>query len=347
LRVPGLRAAIVGAGLMGRWHAEYAARAGARVAAVVDLEETAAAALCSRFPGAVSFRSLEDCLARCPLDVVHVCTRLDSHAPLAETALRARKHVLLEKPAAASAAEVRRLVELAAGAGLTLSAVHQMPFQRGFQRVLEALPRLGDIVRIAYLASTAGGVGLSPPERRALLLEILPHPVSLFRALVGEGNPTFETLSFTDDDLELAGSHRGTRLAIAISLRARPTRNELIVAGTSATATVDLYHGYAAIDRAGVSRTDKVLAPFRRGTRLLSAAGANLARRVVQREPAYPGLRQLIDRYYRSVGEGAPPPVVAGEMIEAALLMEQVAGARSPARSAGAEGAQNLTRRPS
>ena len=93
--MPPLRGAIVGAGLMGGWHARYASRAGGRVVAVVDSDEAAASALVRRYPGARRFRDLADCLSAGEVDVVHVCTGAASHPRLAETALMAdRKSVV-------------------------------------------------------------------------------------------------------------------------------------------------------------------------------------------------------------------------------------------------------------
>src|SRR5919199_4073263 len=100
----GLRVAIVGAGLMGRWHAYYAARAGARVAAVVDRDARAAGALSRRFPDATAFTNLEACLSQPHISVAHICTPTASHVPLATSALQAGVHVLLEKPVAATTA---------------------------------------------------------------------------------------------------------------------------------------------------------------------------------------------------------------------------------------------------
>jgi predicted dehydrogenase len=264
------------------------------------------------------------------VQAVHVCTGPATHAALAATALSAGKHVLVEKPLAASADDVRRLAHLAEGSHLRLAAVHQMPFQDGFVDVRRSLSRLGALVRIAYTAATAGGVGRSASERRALLIEILPHPVSLFRALLGGSAPNLDLLSFTDDDLELAGDHAGARLAVSVSLRARPTRHELLVSGTGGTALVDLFHGFGTVDRAAVSRVSKALGPFRSSARLMAAAAANLARRALRQEPAYPGLRPLIEAFYGSVRGEASPPVSTEEMVEAALLMERVGNAPGP-----------------
>jgi predicted dehydrogenase len=324
--VPRLRAAIVGAGLMGRWHARYAARAGVEVAAIVDPRTDAAAALQRRFPGARTFASLEDGLAAGAADAVHVCTAAESHARLARTALLAGRHVLVEKPAALTEAEAVALVGLAREKDLRLCPVHQLPFQRGLEHVVADLPRLGGLLRAEYVVRSAGGVGRAPDERRALLLEILPHAASLFRKVRGHGLDAgaWQVLASGDDDLELAAGDGAVRFRIDIALRARPTRNELVLTGERATARADLFHGYAVVDSGGTSRAAKATAPLRAGTRLLWAAGTNLARRALDREPAFPGLRELVRRFYASIDHHTPPPIRPEEIVEAAALVERV-----------------------
>jgi predicted dehydrogenase len=311
---------------MGRWHAHYAARAGAEVAAIVDARAEAAAALHRRFPRARRFSTLDECLAAGVTDVVHVCTSAESHARLAQAALLAGRHVLVEKPAAVTEKEAVALVDVARQKSLRLCPVHQFPFQRGFARVATDLGRLGELLRAEYVVRSAGGAGLPPQDRRALLLEILPHPVSLFSRVLsqGAGAKAWEVLARGDDELELAANDGGLRLRIDIGLRARPTRNELVLTGERATARVDLFHGYAVIDSGGTSRVAKALGPLRAGTRLLWAAGTNLARRALDREPAFPGLRELVRRFYASVADHTPPPIPPDELVEAAALIERV-----------------------
>lgn len=323
--MPRLRAAVVGAGLMGRWHARYAARAGAEVAAIVDPRPEAADSLRRRFPRARVFSALEDCLAAGAVDVIHVCATAESHARLAEAALLAGRHVLVEKPAATSRAEAARLIGLAGERDLRFCPVHQLPFQRGVTRVAADLSRLGELLRAEYVVRSAGGAGRGPAERRALTLEMLPHPVSLFRKVLGHGAraEAWDVLVAGDDELELAGTDGGLRLRIDIGLRARPTRHELVLTGERATARVDLFHGYAVVEGGGTSRAAKALAPLRAGTRLLWAAGTNLARRALEREPAFPGLRELVRRFYASI-DHTPPPIHPDELVEAAALIERV-----------------------
>ncbi len=323
--MPPLRVAIVGAGSMGHWHARYALRAGARLSAVVDPDANATSALSRVSRGVAKYAELQTCLDSLPVDVVHVCTGVDSHVPLAEAALLAGKHVLVEKPVAASVEGVERLVELARARQLELAVTHQMPFQRGFRRLQQRQAELGELVEIVYRAHTAGGDGSSAERRRALLLEILPHPVSLLRGLGQDVAPTaWDVLDSTDDDLRLTASSGPVRLGINMSLRARPTRNELLVAGTRATTHVDLFHGYAVFDAWGTSRLAKVSGPLRRGSGMVLAAASNRAGRLARREPAYPGLLELIGRFYDAVLRQRESPISAQEMLQAAAVADRI-----------------------
>jgi len=314
---------------MGRWHARYAARVGTRVTAIVDRRAAAAEDLQRTFPRARTFTALEECLAAGVADAVHVCTSADTHLEMARAALLAGRHVLVEKPAAVTRADAQALADLARQRGLRLCPVHQFPFQRGVARAVAGLPRLGRLLRAEHVVRSAGGAGRTPAQRRALVLEILPHPVSLFRAVLGRGPAAaaWEVVSAGDDELELVGSRDGVRLRVDIALHARPTRNELVLTGAAGTARVDLFHGYVVFETGGTSRAAKATAPLRAGTRLLWASGSNLARRAFAREPAFPGLRELIRRFYASITNDAPAPVEAEEMVEAAAAIEAASAA--------------------
>src|SRR5262245_56830253 len=68
-----------------------------------------------------AFASVEEALAKTDCDAVLVTSAHASHVPLALTALAARKHVLVEKPFAASVREAKAAVDLAAKRGLVLT----------------------------------------------------------------------------------------------------------------------------------------------------------------------------------------------------------------------------------
>jgi predicted dehydrogenase len=101
-----LEIAIVGCGLIGRKRAE--ALAGARLAMVCDLDERRAQELAALHAGSQAVTDFTDVL-RSPVQVVIVATANHALASLALEAIRAGKHVLIEKPGAVSAVELETL----------------------------------------------------------------------------------------------------------------------------------------------------------------------------------------------------------------------------------------------
>ena len=325
------RAVVVGAGVMGRWHAHAIVRVGGAVVGIVDPSPRAAAGLVGAHRGAASFPDLDAALAATSPDVVHVCTPTASHAGLVEAALAGGSHVLVEKPLAGSSEETESLLALAHARGLVLNPVHQLPFQPGFQSLLRRRGQLGELVRVAYRTCSAGGDGRSGEERRELLLEILPHPVSLVSRVFPELDPVvLQVVRHTDDDLDLTGLLGDVRLDVSVSLRGRPTCNEILLVGTRATGFAVLFHGYALVENGRVSCVTKAWRPFRLGGLLVAHAGGNLLLRGARREPAYPGLRELVLRFHAAALGAGEPPVPAAEALAAARLIDRVRSTAGP-----------------
>jgi predicted dehydrogenase len=109
-----LGVAIVGCGLIGHKRAE-ALRPSDRVLGTFDIAPERAQELAD-LHGGRAFASLEELLDAQP-DVVVVATTHDKLAPLADRALRAGSHVLVEKPAGLGSAEVAGVQEAANRAG--------------------------------------------------------------------------------------------------------------------------------------------------------------------------------------------------------------------------------------
>ena len=173
-----LRAVVVGAGLMGRFHTAAVAAAGGAIAAVVDPDLARARSLADGARVATSIAELDD-----RVDVVHVCTPAETHVEIVGAALAVGAHVIVEKPAAPDAAATAGLLDAAGRHGSMLVPVHQFVFQRGVQRLLQERERLGTIVRLEFEAATAGAeAGAIEPDE--LVDDILPHPLALFARLV-------------------------------------------------------------------------------------------------------------------------------------------------------------------
>lgn len=115
-----MRVGIVGCGLIGGKRAKSVAALGHTVAATADAVPERAAALAKGYPGCAAVADWRDLVARPDLDAVVIATINDSLAPLTLAAVRAGKHVLVEKPAARSADELRPVAAAAKSAGVAV-----------------------------------------------------------------------------------------------------------------------------------------------------------------------------------------------------------------------------------
>ncbi|MFM7050988.1 MAG: Gfo/Idh/MocA family protein [Planctomycetota bacterium] len=140
---------VIGVGFMGRTHiASFARTAGCALRAVHDPAQKAAVAgnlattgddaerLVASLPRAAS---VDDLLARPDIDLVSVCTPTDTHVDLVRAAIRAGKHVLVEKPTALDAAAIDALDDEARAAGVLVMPAHCMRFWPAWAWMAEAV----------------------------------------------------------------------------------------------------------------------------------------------------------------------------------------------------------------
>jgi predicted dehydrogenase len=319
-----LDAVVVGAGLMGRWHAYEIARVGGRVVAVVDPDLERARDLAARAGDAVAVPDLDDVPAGA--DVVHVCTPSGTHESLVERALDGGRHVLVEKPLAADVEATERLVGSARDRGLLLGAVHQFPFQPGVGRLLRGRDRIGRLLHLVGEARSAGAEGRPADEKDRIALEILPHFLSLARRFLSAsfGGAEWRASRTVPGELVVTGEAEGVGIHLLVSMGGRPPVNEWRAIGSDGSGRADLFHGHAVFEPGGTSRGWKVARPFALGGVGLAGAAGNLLGRTIRRQPAYPGLRELIGAFHGAADRGAPSPVPADEIVEVARALDRI-----------------------
>jgi len=156
-----LRIAILGAGMVARYHAQaIAVTPGAQLVAVSRFDASKAAASAAEF-GVPCETSDAALLARPDVDAVCICTPSGQHARETIAAARAGKHVLVEKPMALSLADADAMIEACRSAGVVLAVALQRRTEPAYQLVHRAIqdgllgrPVLGMAV-IPYFRSKA------------------------------------------------------------------------------------------------------------------------------------------------------------------------------------------------
>jgi predicted dehydrogenase len=315
---------------MGRWHANYLRRSGASLVAVFDQDASRARELISKTGSSATVAdSLEDMLEGSGLDSVHICTPLGTHFDMAMSALKAGVNVVVEKPLTANAAQTVELIEMARKNRLLLCPVHQMAYQRGVRDTLKQLNSLGEILEMRFTTCSAGGRDSNAETLNDIVADIIPHPLSVIQEL--QPGASLDTSGWSgvnvrDGELQIIGSVDGMAIDIAISMSSRPTRCELDLFCSGGRAYVNFFHGYAVIEKGGVSRAQKLFQPFKYSLKEFSLAGVNAGRRLMGGEMAYPGLNAFLDAYYQSIIGGTAPPVTLEQALVVAIARDDLAG---------------------
>lgn len=131
----GLQYAIVGCGLIGRKRA--AALAPGQLRYACDLDAARAAALAQPQAGATAITDFRTALADPAVSAVIVATLNGALAPIALAAARAGKHVLVEKPGALNAAQLRSVQAAASQSGVRVRIGYNHRFHPALQKARE------------------------------------------------------------------------------------------------------------------------------------------------------------------------------------------------------------------
>ena len=187
-----LRLGIAGAGVAGQMRARAARAAGFELVSVAD-PDVAAAARAARGASAVAdYRAMID---RSDVDVVVVSVPTPLHEEVAVAALHAGKHVLCEKPLAATSRTCRRILDVARQSGRTLAVGFNHRYLPPFRFLKHAL-EAGVIGRLTHVRALAGHdevAGFRAPwmclgalAGGGAMMDLGIHMTDLIRFLAGE-----------------------------------------------------------------------------------------------------------------------------------------------------------------
>ena len=175
--MPVLRAAVIGAGYLGRFHAQkYAAIEGVELVGVADPDERARNTVAAEL-GCDAFADYQQLLGG--VDAVSVVTPTPTHHRIAGDFLRAGAHVLVEKPVTVTVEEARELVALAAAGGRILQVGHLERFNPvilALEGILDG-PRFIESNRLAPFKARGTDV--------SVILDLMIHDIDLIQNIVG------------------------------------------------------------------------------------------------------------------------------------------------------------------
>jgi predicted dehydrogenase len=290
-----IRAAVIGVGYLGRFHAQkYAQISGCELVAVVDsrqeVREKVGAEVGAR--GCGDYRELLG-----NVDAVSVVTPTPAHFAIARDFLGAGAHVLVEKPITETAHEARELIELAARHGLVLQVGH---LERFNSAILAAephlrLPRFIECHRLAPYKERGTDVNV--------VLDLMIHDIDIVQTIVGApitaidavGTPVFsDEIDIANARIRFANGCVANATASRVSMK---TERKMRIFEDDAYLSLDLQQ--------------KILTLIRKRPREESAGQLPVS---IEEQSLEPGdaLRAEIQSFLECIRTGRPP-VVSGE----------------------------------
>ncbi|XID90935.1 Gfo/Idh/MocA family protein [Paenibacillaceae bacterium WGS1546] len=248
-----LKIGLIGAGMMGRAHAEaYASVRGARLVGIADECAEAAGRLAER-AGVPHYGSMEELIRGERPDAVDLCLPTELHREYTVRAAESGLHVLCEKPIALTLEDAGRMIEACRKAGVVLMVGHALRFSPDYRmaKAMAAEGKLGKIGTVRMIRESAmpgWGAWFADRSRSGgVLLDLAVHDLDWLRWTFGEARRVYAKSASAAQGLP-RGEHAFVSIRMKSGVIAHLTgswaqpdgfRSYLEMAGTGGVATLD------------------------------------------------------------------------------------------------------------
>jgi predicted dehydrogenase len=338
-----LKAALIGAGQIARQHLACLQQLpDVTVSAVCDLSASTAEFAAERSGVAASFTDYRTMLREVRPDVVHVTTPPTSHFRVAMDALDAGAHVIVEKPATTTLAELEALAGRARERNRALVEDYNYLFNRAPREILRRIEagEFGAVTHVDVLIclDILGPDGFADPNAPhpclslagGAIADFLPHLASLAHRFVGRHRRAEAIWSKRrssvlpyDEFRAVVDGERGTA-SLGFSANSQPDAFWLRVYGERMQASANLFETRLTFGR--LRSGPKPLQPFLNGLEearaVRRAAFGTLLRKFDPGPGAYEGLWELLARTYRALADGSALPVTSEDILDVNRLVD-------------------------
>jgi len=186
-----VRIGLIGAGRIGRVHAEHLANRipEANLVAISDIFVEAAEKLASDFQIPAAYKDHRRIMEDKTIEAVVICSSTDTHAMMIAEAATAGKHIFCEKPIDHDLSKIDHVLAAVEKAGVKLQVGFNRRFDPNFQRVREIVAA-GEIGEPHILRITSRDPGPPPIEyikvSGGIFLDMTIHDFDMARFLMGE-----------------------------------------------------------------------------------------------------------------------------------------------------------------
>jgi len=156
----------------------------AQLVAVADLDSKRLELVSRRFPAVATTTNAQDLFNDPAVDAIAIATPVGTHFELGMAALKAGKHLWLEKPMAETSLQARALVDEAEKRGLVLHVDHTFIYTGAVRKMGEIIAK-GELGKILYYDSTRVNLGLFQRDVN-VISDLAVHDFSILDYLLNE-----------------------------------------------------------------------------------------------------------------------------------------------------------------
>lgn len=315
---------------------------GVNLVAICDRNKDLATNVARKFKIGKCYSDLKEMLDNEKLDVVDICTSIDTHAPLAIQAMDAGCHVFTEKPLAMNPREADEMIKVSNRNRVSLSVMQNSLFLPAVMKMRHLIDKgvIGKLVRVDIIQSTPPQdfPPIADPNHwyhklpGGVLFDNLPHPIYLMRAFLGDIEPIAVQASkigglqhLPIDEVQIL--FKGEQgVGTIISSCNYPSCWAVDIFGTRACLHGDLYNSYVITYR-GKSKAGRPIATLyarenlNRSFQILSNT-LSIGVKVLLGK--HYGAPIAISRFMESIQSGTKPPVTADEGREVLRILEKI-----------------------
>jgi len=191
-----IRIGIIGYGYWGPNLARnFAELPGVTLAGIADTDPAKLEIVRRRYPGVLTTSDFHDLLSDTSIDAIAISTPVSTHFEFGMAALKAGKHLWVEKPMTETSLQAKKLVEEAERRKRVLFVDHTFIYTGAVRKMREII-RGGDLGRVYYYDSTRVNLGLFQRDV-SVIADLAVHDFSILDYLIGE-YPTAVSASGTN-----------------------------------------------------------------------------------------------------------------------------------------------------
>jgi predicted dehydrogenase len=320
-----------------------------QVVGVCDLSPAVAESIAERYGVPAWFTDHAVMLRDVKADVVHVTTPPTSHFRLAMDALQSGAHVMVEKPATATLAELEQLARYADERHLLFTEDYNYVFNHATREIARWVETgaLGAVVHVEVMMALSlfGPGGFADPNTRhpalalagGALADFLPHLASLAHCFIGAHRRAHAIWTkrrpsiLPYDEMHAVVEGSDATATLGFSSTAQPDAFWLRVFGERAQASTNLFETRLTFERlrSGPKPLQPLMNGLEEGRAVRRAAIGTLMRKFKPGPGSYDGMWHLIAGTYQALARQAALPVP----IEHVLAVNRMVEALKPAEA--------------